>query len=78
MRSIISRLGTDRFPRLRIGVGRQGTDAARHVLTRFTDSEQVEIEISVAEASEAVEAWLESGDIEGVMSRFHSRWNQDS
>jgi PTH1 family peptidyl-tRNA hydrolase len=74
MRSIVSSLGTDRFPRLRVGIGTARTDAARFVLERFTESEQPEIEISVAEAAEAIAAWLDSGDLESVMTRFHSRW----
>jgi PTH1 family peptidyl-tRNA hydrolase len=78
MRSIIDSLGTDRFPRLRVGIGRTRTDAARHVLSRFDDDEEVEIRISVAEAAEAVLAWLADGDIETCMTRFHSRWQQGS
>jgi PTH1 family peptidyl-tRNA hydrolase len=76
MRSIVDALGTDRFPRLRVGIGPARTDAARHVLERFTQDERTEIEISVAEAAEAIEAWLASGDIDECMTRFHSRWNQ--
>jgi PTH1 family peptidyl-tRNA hydrolase len=78
MRSIVNSLGTDRFPRLRVGIGRSGTDAARHVLQTFSEKERPEIEISIAEASEAILDWLQTGDIEGCMTRFHSRWNQDS
>lgn len=74
MRSIVNTLGTDRFPRLRVGIGPARTDAARFVLERFTEKEQPEIDISVAEAAEAIEAWLATGDIDGVMTRFHSRW----
>ena len=77
MRSIIDGLGTNAFPRLRVGIGRPSTDAARHVLSPFSPDEQVEIEISVAEAAEAALAWLTDGDIEGCMTRFHSRWSQD-
>ncbi|MFT5050249.1 MAG: PTH1 family peptidyl-tRNA hydrolase [Chlamydiales bacterium] len=76
MRSIIDHLGSDRFPRLRVGVGRPGTDAARYVLERFSEKQQVEIEISVAEAADAILDWLTTGDLEGCMTRFHSRWNQ--
>jgi PTH1 family peptidyl-tRNA hydrolase len=76
MRSIVNALATERFPRLRVGIGRAGTDAARHVLERFTPDERVEIEISVAEAAEAILDWLATGDIDGCMTRFHSRWNQ--
>lgn len=78
MRSLIQRLGSDRFPRLRIGIGRPRTDAARHVLDRFSGPERVEIEISIAEASEAVLDWMLHGDVEKCMTRFHSRWNQGS
>jgi PTH1 family peptidyl-tRNA hydrolase len=76
MRSIVTSLATDRFPRLRVGIGPARTDAARHVLDRFAPKEQVEIEISVAEAAEAILDWLATGDIQGCMTRFHSRWNQ--
>ena len=76
MRSILESLGSDRFPRLRVGIGQARTDAARHVLERFRDDEQVEIEISAAEGAQALEAWLASGDLDSVMTRFHSRWNQ--
>lgn len=78
MRSIIERLGTQAFPRLRVGIGSPGTDAARHVLSRFDPKERVEIDISVAEATDAILDWLRTGDIEGCMTRFHSRWNQGS
>lgn len=75
MQSILERLGTDRFPRLRIGIGRPATDAARHVLERFSEGERVEVEISIAEASEAVLDWMLHGDLDECMTRFHSRWN---
>ncbi len=78
MRSILESLASDRFPRLRVGIGAARTDAARHVLEPFTEKERVEIEISVAEAAEAVVDWLRTGDIQGCMTRFHSRWNQGS
>lgn len=78
MRSIIDCLGSDRFPRLRVGIGRPRTDAARHVLEPFTDAERVEMEITIAEASEALLDWISTGDIEGCMTRFHSRWNQSA
>jgi PTH1 family peptidyl-tRNA hydrolase len=75
MRSIVTGLGTDRFPRLRVGIGPPPTDAARHVLARFSERERVEVEISIVEASEAIEAWLDGEPLERVMTRFHSRWN---
>ena len=61
-----------------MGIGRASTDAARHVLSRFSPDEEVEIRISVAEAAEAVLFFLRTGDVERCMTRFHSRWNQGS
>lgn len=78
MRSIIERLDSDRFRRLRIGIGRPATDAVRHVLDRIPERERAEYEISFAEAGEAVLDWLGEGDIERSMSRFHSRWTTGS
>ncbi len=75
MRSIIHRLATDRFPRLRVGIGRSGTDAARHVLSPFSKVESESIGVSVAEATEAIRAWLSGEAFSDVMTRFHSRWN---
>lgn len=76
MRSILDSLATDRFPRLRVGIGRSSTDAARHVLSRFTAAERDEIDVSAAEAAEAVLFWLRTGDMEKCMTRFHSRWKE--
>ena len=78
MRSIVASLGTDRFPRVRVGIGAARTDAARHVLERFSDAEMPDAEISVAEAADAIRAWLGGEDLEGVMTRFHSRWTPES
>jgi hypothetical protein len=32
----------------------------------------------VAQASEALLHWLGTGDLAECMSRYHSRWNQDT
>ena len=76
MRSIVDRLASDQFPRLRVGIGPARTDAARHVLEAFTDDEQKAIEIAVEEAADAICFWLATGDLDACMTRFHSRWNQ--
>lgn len=78
MESITRTLGTDRFPRLRVGVGRPRTDAARHVLAKLTGDELRIAEASVQEAALAIRDWLASGDVERVMTRFHSRWKQQA
>ena len=76
LESILLSLGTESFPRVRVGIGRSRTDAARHVLSRFADEEREAIGRAVAEAADAVLAWLRDGDIAACMTRFHSRWNQ--
>ena len=40
LRSIIDALGTDDFPRLRIGIGQSSMDAAAYVLGRFSAAEK--------------------------------------
>ncbi len=78
MRSIVASLGTDRFPRVRVGIGQSRTDAARHVLARFSEAEMPDAEISVAEAADAIRAWLAGENLADVMTRFHSRWNPEA
>jgi len=76
MRSIVDRLASDRFPRLRLGIGKAGTDAARHVLEDFTKDEESVIARAVEEAADAIAFWLGTGDLEACMTRFHSRWKE--
>jgi len=78
VRSIIESLGTDRFPRLRVGIGRPRTDAVRHVLSGFAEDEAEDVRHAVAEAAEAAFFWLRHGDIQQCMTRFHNRWKEGS
>ena len=78
MRSILTRLATDAFPRVRVGIGAAPTDAVRHVLSAFSPEEQILIDVAAEEAADAIAFWLETGDLEQCMTRFHSRWNQAS
>ena len=72
LRSIIEQLGTNEFPRLRVGVGRGDSrrDLADHVLARFEPEEQVEINRSVLRAADAAEMFA-AGGIEKVMNVFN-------
>lgn len=76
LRSIVDALGTNAFPRMRIGIGRTSTDAARHVLGRFLPAERLLLDVALAEAGEALEAWLGGEELDPLMTRFHSRWTQ--
>lgn len=71
--SIIEVLGTDGFPRLRIGVGRGDPrrDLADHVLARFEPGEQPAVETMTARAADAASLFLTEG-IAAVMNRFNA------
>jgi PTH1 family peptidyl-tRNA hydrolase len=74
MRSIIERLGTGDFSRLRIGIGRPpgGMDPAAYVLQDFSADEELLLEEMLERAVLAIETWLSEG-IEEAMSRYNQR-----
>lgn len=60
---IIRRLGTQDVPRLRLGVGTppDGYDAADFVLSKFRKEELPDIEVTIQQAADAIEAWARQG-----------------
>ncbi|HYT65422.1 MAG TPA: aminoacyl-tRNA hydrolase [Vicinamibacterales bacterium] len=74
LKSIIGSLGTDAFPRLRIGVGRGDArrDLADHVLAKFDADERSIIEDAIVRAADAGEAFIAEG-IEVAMNRFNRK-----
>jgi len=73
LRDITAHLGTDQFPRLRIGIGDQGdADAVDFVLSRFRSSERPVIDDALILASQAVAVWVTQG-IDAAMSRFNGK-----
>jgi PTH1 family peptidyl-tRNA hydrolase len=73
MKSVVGQLGSQVFPRLRIGIGQgpPGRDAASYVLGRFTREEQEQIPEIVARAADAAEVVLREGLI-AAMNRFNA------
>lgn len=72
MRSLIQRLGSDQFPRLRVGIGRPPgqMDPADYVLENFTAAED-EIMIPAREqAVRALDTWLSDG-LAAAMNQFN-------
>lgn len=63
LKDIIARLGTEKFPRLRFGIGPvpDGWDPARFVLGKVSKAEQPTWDETVQRAADAVESWLERG-----------------
>jgi PTH1 family peptidyl-tRNA hydrolase len=61
LRSIIEELGTEKFSRLRIGIGEPGRDAVDHVLSQFRRGERARLSELLDAAADAVEAWAREG-----------------
>lgn len=72
MRSIIAALGTDRFARMRIGIGRSGAELVEHVLTPFTPEEWARMAAVIRRAADAAVSWAIEG-IEPAMNRFNRK-----
>jgi PTH1 family peptidyl-tRNA hydrolase len=69
---IVRVLGTDKIPRLRIGIGRPPgqMDAADYVLMNFTEKEQPEMTVTIKQAADAVLCWINKG-IDEAMNRYN-------
>lgn len=61
LKSIIGQLGTQEFPRLRVGIGRGPDQARAHVLANFAPSEREQLPVVVSAAADAVELWMSEG-----------------
>ena len=78
LKSVIDHLGTQAFPRLRVGVGRGEADRnlVGHVLGRFGAGERETMAAAVLRAADATEMFLREG-IERVMNAFNAAEMQD-
>ncbi len=72
MRSIIDLLGTQSFPRLRVGIDRPPgrMDPADYVLQPFDEDQGELVAEAVSRAAAAVECWLAEG-VAAAMDRFN-------
>ncbi len=70
LRSIIDELGSEKFSRLRVGIGEPGRGAIDHVLSRFSPDERACLPVLLDAAADAVEAWARDGT-----SRAANRFN---
>ena len=73
LKSIIQHLGTDQFPRVKIGVGEKphpDYDMADWVLSRFTGEDLKTITQAVKRAADAVECFVREGP-DKAMNRFN-------
>lgn len=74
IKSIIQHLGTDEFPRIKVGVGDKPKDwdLADYVLSRFQAEEQPTIREALKDTSEACKMIITSG-IEAAMNHFNKK-----
>jgi peptidyl-tRNA hydrolase, PTH1 family len=73
LQSVIAHLGTEDFPRLRLGIG--GTEKGGmidHVLSRFAPEEREVIEKVVSRAADAAALWVAEG-MDACMNSFNYR-----
>jgi len=72
LKSVTALLGSEEFPRLRVGIGRPGPaeDAVTYVLEWFTRGELATMPEALGRAADAVEAWVAYG-IDEAMNRFN-------
>lgn len=62
MKSVIAHLGTESFPRLRVGIGSHGGKSlVSHVLGGFTPEEKAPVQAAVKRAAEALQLLLQQG-----------------
>ena len=74
IKNIIAHLGTQEFPRVKVGVGEKpkGMDLADYVLSRFSKGEQEIMEDAFREAADAV-AMMVRQDIDSAMNHFNMK-----
>ena len=74
MKDIIRCLGTDRFVRVKVGVGDrpQDWDLADYVLSRFSDADRKVIDEGIEQAADAVEMAVEKG-VDIAMNQYNKK-----
>ncbi len=75
LKSIIARLGTDQFPRIRLGVGappHPDYDMADWVLAAFKGQDAADMETAAKKAADAVECYIIEG-ADRAMNKYNTR-----
>ena len=77
LRSLIAELGTESFPRIRIGIGQpageQETTTRDFVLDSVPAGERDRVEQSLDRAAQAALAWIRVNDFQKIMSEYNRR-----
>ncbi|MEG1256924.1 aminoacyl-tRNA hydrolase [Clostridium sp.] len=71
IKNIIAHIGTDEFPRIKVGVGEPTYDLIKFVTDRFSNEDRVIMERAFAGAVDAIEIMILKGNNE-AMNQFNS------
>ena len=74
IKNIIANLGTDRFMRVKVGVGEKpkNWDLADYVLSPFTKDERPLVNLAIEHAAKAIEQML-NGDVDVAMNEYNRK-----
>ncbi len=82
LKNIIYQLGSDNFPRLRIGIGQKTEHftLANFVLSKFNKDEEVDIVKGITYATEAIEIFIKDRDngLSNAMNKFNKKIKKDT
>lgn len=70
MKSIIHHLGTQDFPRLRVGIGKVEGDWMDYVLNEFSAAEREDINWAIPRSADAIETFVADG-VQTAMNQFN-------
>ena len=79
IKDIIKQLGTQKFTRIRIGVGAkpQGWDLADHVLGRFSGEDRARVEEAIRDAEDAAVLMIQ-GEADKAMNDFNAKKQENT
>lgn len=69
-KSLIHSLGTQEYPRLKIGIGKGDDETIDHVLGKFTPEERVEIEKAIRKGADGIEVLVQDG-LESALNKIN-------
>lgn len=74
IKNIIAQLGSDKFKRIRVGVGEKpkNWDLADYVLSPFSKEERTQVDEAIRHAADALEMILQD-DIDGAMNKYNKK-----
>ncbi|MDC7279150.1 MULTISPECIES: aminoacyl-tRNA hydrolase [Pseudobutyrivibrio] len=72
LKNIINLLGTNEFPRIRVGVGECEGDMVAHVLGRYNAEDRERVDASMEKVIGAVELFLD-GDLDAAMNKYNKK-----